>query len=233
MSPFFLPSFSSLLPIFSLPYAVGCLISLSASLLVTDSFFSFIYLFIIYLFFFFQDEFEPISVYHPTAEELSASMSIPMEGFFDEADMVFKTAIPAPLATTQGVPTKALIPSTELIPIGGGTYMKGISETAPIPIETFTPQKGVVPSAVVQTEFASLAIPLVISTSDPFVTLSQVVKDGSSLVVTPSSIPSSATCKPDADLSSEGSEDVLEDLDDEPTMKKRVFDFEEEESVEH
>ena len=59
------------------------------------------------------------------------------------------------------------------------------------------------------------------------------MKDGSSLVVTPSSIPSSATCKPDADLSSEGSEDVLEDLDDEPTMKKRVFDFEEEESVEH
>ena len=156
-----------------------------------------------------------------------------MEGFFDEADMVFKTAIPAPLATTQGVPTKALIPSTELIPIGGGTYMKGISETAPIPVETFTPQKGVVPSAIVQTEFTSLAIPLVISTSDPFVALSQVVKDGSSLVVTPSSIPSSTTCKPDVDLSSEGSEDVLEYLDDEPTMKKRVFDFEEEESVEH
>ena len=42
-----------------------------------------------------------------------------------------------------------------------------------------------------------------------------------------------STCGPDADLSSEGSKDVLEDLDDEPTMKKRVFDSEEEESAEH
>lgn len=48
--------------------------------------------------------------------------------------------------------------------------------------------------------------------------LSQVVKDGSSLVVTSSSIPSSATCGFDADLSSdEGSEEVLEDSEDEPT----------------
>ena len=59
------------------------------------------------------------------------------------------------------------------------------------------------------------------------------MKNGSSLVVTPSSIPSSATRGPDADLSFEGSEDVLEDPDDEPTMKKRVSDFEEEESVEN
>ena len=59
------------------------------------------------------------------------------------------------------------------------------------------------------------------------------MKDGSSLVVTLSSIPSSATHGPDADLSFEGSEDVLEDPDDEPTMKKMASDFEEEESVEH
>ena len=52
------------------------------------------------------------------------------------------------------------------------------------------------------------------------------MKDGSSLVVTPSSIPSSATCGPDADLSSdEGSEEVLEYSNDEPTMKKRISDF--------
>ena len=57
------------------------------------------------------------------------------------------------------------------------------------------------------------------------------MKDGSSLVVTPSSNPSSATRGPDADLSSEGSEDALEDLDDEPTKKKRISDFDEEESV--
>ena len=47
--------------------------------------------------------------------------------------------------------------------------------------------------------------------------LSQVMKDGSSLVVTPSSIPSSATCGFDADLSSdEGSEEVLKDSEDGP-----------------
>ena len=54
------------------------------------------------------------------------------------------------------------------------------------------------------------------------------MKDGSSLVVTPSSIPSSVTHGPNADLSSKGSEDILEDLDDEPTMKKRISDSEEE-----
>lgn len=51
------------------------------------------------------------------------------------------------------------------------------------------------------------------------------MKDGSSLVVTPSSIPSSATQGPDADLSSnEGLKEVFEDSEDEPIMKTRVFD---------
>ena len=76
-------------------------------------------------------------------------------------------------------------------------------------------------------------MPLVISTSDPFAALSQAMKDGSSLVVTPSFIPSSATRGPDADLSFKGFKDVLEDPDYEPTMKKRVYDFEEEENAKH
>ena len=59
------------------------------------------------------------------------------------------------------------------------------------------------------------------------------MKDGSSLVVTPSSIPNSATCGPNADLSSEGSEKVLEDSDDEPTIKKRISDSDEDEGDEH
>ena len=60
------------------------------------------------------------------------------------------------------------------------------------------------------------------------------MKDGSSLVVTPSSISSSTTCGPSMNLSSdEGSEEVLEDSEDEPTMKKRVFDSDEEDSGEH
>ena len=57
------------------------------------------------------------------------------------------------------------------------------------------------------------------------------MKDDFSLVVTPSSIPSSATRGLDANLSSEGSKDVLEDPDDEPTIKKRIFEFDEKESV--
>ena len=44
-----------------------------------------------------------------------------------------------------------------------------------------------------QTGSTSPTTSFVISTSDPFVALSQAMKDGSSLVVTPSSIPSSAT----------------------------------------
>ena len=189
------------------------------------------FLFFFLFFFFFQDEPEPISVYHPMAEELFASMGIPMEGFFDGTDVVFEAATPTPPVATQGVPAEAPILSTEPVPIGKGTYTEGISETAPIPAKTLTPQEGAVPPAIIQTEVASRATPLVISTSVPFIALSQVVKDG--LVVTLSSIPSSTTRGPDADLSSERSEDVIEDLDDKPTMKKRVSDSEEEESAEH
>ena len=100
--------------------------------------------------------------------------------------------------------------------------MERVNETAPIPVEILTPQEGAIPLAVALTEIASPATPLVISTSDPFMALSQAMKDGSSLVVTPSSILSFATYGPDVDLSFEGSEDVLEDPDDEPIMKKRV-----------
>lgn len=49
------------------------------------------------------------------------------------------------------------------------------------------------------------------------------MKDGSSLVVTPSSIPSSATQGTDADLSfDEGSKEILEDFEDELVLKTRV-----------
>ena len=57
------------------------------------------------------------------------------------------------------------------------------------------------------------------------------MKDGSSLVVTHSSIPISATRGPDADLSSEESEDILEDLDDEPVLGRRISKSDEEEGA--
>ena len=68
-------------------------------------------------------------------------MGTPMEGFFDWADVVFEAATVAPPIAAQGVPAEAPIPSTELVPIGEGTYMEGISETAPIPTETLTPKE--------------------------------------------------------------------------------------------
>ena len=109
-----------------------------------------------------------------------------------------------------------------------------VSESAFIPTKTPTPLKGVTSTAASQTESASPVMPPIISISNPFVSLSQAVKDGSTLVVTPSSIPSSAIRGPDADLSSnEGSKEVLEDSEDEPTMKKRVSDSDEEDSDKH
>ena len=74
----------------------------------------------------------------------------------------------------------------------------------------------------------------VISTSDSFATFSQAVKDGYSLVFTLSSIPTSATRGPNADLShDEGSEEVLEYFDDEPIVKTQVSDFDEASNDEH
>ena len=55
------------------------------------------------------------------------------------------------------------------------------------------------------------------------------MKDSSSLVVTPSSIPISATHGPDVALSFEESEDILEDPDDKLVLGRRISESEEEE----
>ena len=144
-------------------------------------------------------------------------------------DVVFATS--TPFAATPGVPTETPTLPTELVPIDKGTHTRKVSEAIPIPAETLTPQKVAISPATIQIEVAPPVTPLVISTSDPFAVLSQAVKDGSSLVVTPSSIPSSATRGPDVDLSFEGFEDVLEDPDNEPVLKKRIFDSDDEESA--
>ena len=151
-----------------------------------------------------------------------------MEGFFYGADVAFATL--APSATTHGVTVKAPIPSSEPIPREKGTYTERVSETTPIPAKTPISPEGVIP-AVAQAEAISPILPLVISTSDPFTALSQAVKDGSSLVLTPSSIPSYAMRGPDADLSSKESKDILEDPEDEPVLKKRISDSDEEENA--
>ena len=100
-----------------------------------------------------------------------------------------------------------------------------------MPAERPTPSEGAIPPAAVQTKTTSPVLPLVISTSDPFVAISQAAKGSASLVVTPSSILGSVTRGPDLDLSSEGSDDIFEDPDDAPMLKKRISDSDEEGSA--
>ena len=118
-------------------------------------------------------------------------MGTPMEGFFDGADIMVEPIASTPTAA-QGVPAEAPIPSHKLGPIEESAQTERVGESASIPAKIPTPQKGVTSVGASQIRSASLATPLVISASDPFVALSQAVKDGSSLVVTPSSIPSFA-----------------------------------------
>ena len=155
-------------------------------------------------------------------------MGVPMEGFFDGAEAVLAT--PTPSTTAHKTPAKTPTPSAEPVP-REGTHVEGVGETAPLPVERPTPSKGAIPPTAVQTKTTSPVLLLVISTSDPFAAISKATKGGASLVVTPSSIPGSATHGPDSDLSSEGSDDVFEDPNDAPVLKKRIFDSDEEGSA--
>ena len=153
-------------------------------------------------------------------------MGTPMEGFFGEAEF----ATPATSAATHGVLVETSTSPTEPVPINEGTHIGEVSEVTPTPAETPSVQRGATLPTATKIETTPVT-PLVISTDDPFVALLQAVKDGSSLVVTPSSIPISATRGPDADLSSKESEDILEDPDDKPVLGRRISEFEEEESA--
>ena len=154
-------------------------------------------------------------------------MGVPMEGFFDGVDVAFTT--PTPSTAASKVPTKTSTPSAEPVPREEGTHTEGIGigEATPLSAETLAPPERTISPTAIQSKTTSPILPLVISTSDPFAALSQAAKDSASLVVTPFSIPSSATRGPDTDLSSEGSDDILEDPDDAPILKKRISDFEE------
>ena len=129
---------------------------------------------------------------------------------------------------THGVPIETSTSLTEPIPIDEDTHTEKASEVTAPPAETPSVQRGATLPIATQIK-TTLVTPLVISIGDPFAALSQAVKDGSSLVVTPSSIPISATRGPDAALSSEEFEDILEDPDDEPVLGRRISESEEEE----
>ena len=161
-----------------------------------------IFIFSSTLFFFFQDELLPLSIYRPSTEELIVPMGTPIEGFFSGAEF----ATPATSVATHGVPAETSTSPTEPVPIDEGTHTGEANEvTAPL-AETSSVQRGATLPTATQIKTTPVT-PLIISTGDPFVALSQVVKDGSSLVVTHSSIPISATCGPDAALSFEESKD--------------------------
>ena len=108
-------------------------------------------------------------MYHPTTEELSASIGVPMKGFFDRADVAFAT--PTTPATAHGVLAEAPIPPSELVPKEDDTYTEKVSETRPIHARTPISPKGVILAAA-QIEATSPILPHVISTNDPFAALS-------------------------------------------------------------
>ena len=97
-------------------------------------------------------------------------MGVPMEGFFDGADVAFAT--PTPSTAAPKVPAKAPTPSAELVPRKKGTHTEGVGETTPLSAETPAPPERTISPTAVQTKTTSLVLPLVISTSDPFAALS-------------------------------------------------------------
>ena len=153
-------------------------------------------------------------------------MGTPIEGSFGGVEF----ATPATSASMHGVPIETSTSPTKPVPIDEGTHTREVSEVTPSLAETPLVQRGATPPAATQIETTPVT-PLVISTGDPFTTLFQAVKDGSSLVVTHSSISISAIRGPNADLSSKESKDILEDPDDQPVLGRRIFESEEEESA--
>ena len=147
-----------------------------------------------------------------------------MEGFFGGAEF----ATPATSAAMHGVPIETSTSPTESVPIDEDTHTREVSEVTVPPAEIPSIQRGATPSAATQIKTTPIT-PLVISTNDPFAALSQAVKNGSFLVVTPSSIPISATHGLDASLSSEEFEDILKDPDDKPVLGRRISEPKEEE----
>ena len=151
-------------------------------------------------------------------------MGTPIEGSFGGVEF----ATPATSAAMHRLPIETSTSPTKPIPIDEGTHTGEAGEVIAPPTKTPSIQRGATPPAATQIETTPVT-PLVISTSDPFAALSQAVNDSSSLVVTHSSIPISATREPDADLFSEEFEDILEDPDDEPVLRRRISKFEEKE----
>ena len=101
-------------------------------------------------------------------------MGMPIEGFFNEADIMAK-AMASAFVAEQGAPVEVLICPPKPVPVEESTQTERVCEFVPIPAEIPTPQKEVTPTGASQTGSASLATPLIIFASDLFVVLSQAV----------------------------------------------------------
>ena len=79
---------------------------------------------------------------------MSASTGVPLEGFFDGADVVFAT--PAPSTAAHKAPAKTPTPSAEPVP-KESTHVEGVGETTALSAERPTPPEGAIPPIAVQT----------------------------------------------------------------------------------
>ena len=153
-------------------------------------------IFFLFFFSFFKIDVKLIFVYHPISEETLVATNASIGGFFEGVE-IFAKAMTSTATTIAGeVSAEVSIPPSEAIPTEDGTSIEGgiIGESTPVSTEPATPLKGATSLVMTQVESASpVTSPLINSTSDHFVALSRVVKDGSSLVVTLSSIPTSTT----------------------------------------
>ena len=108
-------------------------------------------------------------------------MGMPIEGFFNEADIVAEAIAFAFVVAHMALAEIPICPP-KLVLVEESTQTERVCEFVPILAEIPTLQKEVTPTSASQTGSASPAAPLVISTSDLFVALSQaVVRDRKTL----------------------------------------------------
>ena len=101
-------------------------------------------------------------------------MGMPIEDFFNEADIVVEVMASAFVAE-QGAPIEIPICPPKPILVEESTQTERVCEFVPIPIEIPSPHKEVTPIGASQIGSAFPATLLIISASDLFVALSQVV----------------------------------------------------------
>nr|POF20837.1 hypothetical protein CFP56_14351 [Quercus suber] len=161
----------------------------------------------------------PISSTASERREVFVASDSSIKGFFDGADLIAEDMASATVATTREVYVKALVPQSEPIFPKEDVSVKEkvIKEFFLVCAKFSTSSKGGVSPMVAQTKGVPIATPPpVVSANDPFATFSQVDRGGSSLVVTPSSIPTSTTQMLDMELSlNKGFNETPKDSDDE------------------